>query len=192
MAPVEEHVLTDLDRSKEQFVAHFRKEVEDAAGNRRHAHDEMPIWAATEVLSFGTLSRMIEASGKSGVLEEIADSIGTSPATLPSQVRPFVHLRNRVAHCSKLWNHSVLDAPAINRNIATRAKKRHRSFSDQSVYRILVALDHIGSRSGVTEGWLERKVDPLLAASPLLAAGIATPRKYGEMDVSLLLGGAGD
>lgn len=186
--PVEAYALDDLDRSKEPFVAHFRKEVEDAAGNSHITYDEMPVWAAAEVFSFGTLSRMIEASAKSGVLGEVAESIGTSPATLPSQVRSIVYLRNRVAHCSKIWNHSVLDAPAINRNIATRAKKRHRPFSDHSIYRIFVALDHLGSQSGVTEGWLTRKIDPLLDANPLLAAGIATPRKYGEMSPSLLLG----
>ncbi|RTE47636.1 hypothetical protein DDD64_08530, partial [Actinotignum sanguinis] len=135
-------------------------------------------------MTFGALSRLIAASGESGVLDEIAKSLSTSRRTLPSQIRSFVYLRNRCAHCSKLWNHSVLDAPGLLPNIERRAKKTHGQFSPRSVYKIFVAMDELTSKVGIATGWLTHQIDPLLHSSPLLSAGIKTPARYGEFDVS--------
>lgn len=85
--PVEERILSDLDRSNDLFIAHYRDEIKQGALYKPEAYDRMPIWVAVEALSFGCLSRMITASAESGVLEGMADSLNTSRAVLPSQVR---------------------------------------------------------------------------------------------------------
>lgn len=176
----------DLDRSKEAFVAHYRDEIRAGSAYAAAAYARTPIWVAVEALSFGTLSRLIEASGKSGVLGAVADSMKVSPKTLPSQIRSFVYLRNRIAHCAKLWNHSVLDVPGLLPNISRRAKRAHGQFSDHSIYKILVALDDVASKTGITPDWLTRRVDPILKSNPLLAAGITSPQRYGGMPIELL------
>lgn len=183
---VEEHALANLDRSKESFVAHYRDEIRIGTRHTAGAYARMPIWVAVEAFSFGSLSRLIEASRQSGVLADLASSMGVSPATLPSQVRSYVYLRNRIAHCAKLWNHSVLDVPGLLSNISRRAKRNHRQFTDHSIYKIFVALDDVATKTGVAPGWLTKRVDPILDANPILAAGIATPAKYGEMPPELL------
>lgn len=185
---VEGHALANLDRSKEAFVTHYRDEIKTGSTYSVDAYARMPIWVAVEAFSFGSLSRLIEASGKSGVLQDLADSMNVSPATLPSQVRSFVYLRNRVAHCAKLWNHAVLDKPGLLPNISRRAKRKHRQFSDHSIYKILVSLDHIATKTGIQTDWLTRRVDPILAENDLLAAGIANPVRYGDMPLELLTG----
>lgn len=177
---IQEYPLADLDRSKESFVAHYRDDVKDGGRYSSRAYARMPIWVAVEAFSFGTLSRLVTASEKSGVLAAVAASMSVSPKTLPSQVRSFVYLRNRIAHCAKIWNHSVLDVPGLLPNVARRAKKNHRSFTDHSVYKILVALDYVAKSSGLVSDWLSTRVDPILEASPLLEGGITRPRKYGE------------
>lgn len=180
---VEEYALRDLDRSKEAFVAHYRENL--TAGD---PYDQMPIWAAVEAFSFGTLSRLIEASGQSGVLEAMADDMKIARSALGSQVRSFVYLRNRIAHHARLWNHSVLDAPKVMPNISRRAKKAHRPFDDRSIYKILVALDGVCTNSKLRANWLEEEIEPFLSEHPLLATGVATPRKYGHMSSTDLLG----
>ena len=185
---VEEYALRDLDRSKETFVAHYRKTREVRKGYSVNDYTDMPIWVAVEAFSFGTLSRLIEASGQSGVLATLADSMGVSRTYLPGQIRSFVYLRNRVAHCAKLWNHSVLDVPGLPSNISRRAQRHHRKFGDHSVYKIFIALDEVARRSGIAKNWLSERIDPVLDGNPLLAAGIATPKKYGEMSPELLSG----
>ena len=180
----EEHALNNLEHSKESFIAHYRDDIRIGNSYALEAYDRMPIWVAVEGMTFGALSRLIAASGESGVLDEIAKSLSTSRRTLPSQIRSFVYLRNRCAHCSKLWNHSVLDAPGLLPNIERRAKKTHGQFSPRSVYKIFVAMDELTSKVGIATGWLTHQIDPLLHSSPLLSAGIKTPARYGEFDVS--------
>lgn len=100
---VSDHVLRDLNRSKEAFVGRYRDngEVDNGVFTIAAYHD-LPVWVAVEVLSFGTLSRCVEASAGSGVLDDIAGSLNISKAILPGQIRSFVYLRNRIAHNARI------------------------------------------------------------------------------------------
>lgn len=178
---VEEHALSNLDRSKDAFVAHYRDDIKQGHTYKPEAYDRMPIWVAVEAISFGSLSRLIEASSESGVLDDIAESMNTSRKLLPGQVKSFVYLRNRVAHCARLWNHRVLDVPGLQPKTTRKIKKQYRNFSDHSIYKILVALDDIATRSKISNTWLRDTVEPILNKNPLLAQGIAQPARYGEM-----------
>ena len=185
--PVEERILSDLDRSNDLFVEHYRDEIKQGTRYKPEAYDRMPIWVAVEALSFGCLSRMITASGESGVLDDMAESLNTSRAVLPSQVRSFVYLRNRCSHYGRLWNTAVTDEPAMQKNTKRRIQRTYRSFDKHSAYQILAALHDLASRSGLCEDWLGTVIEPLLQANPLLAYGIATPKKYGEMPREVLI-----
>lgn len=185
--PVEEYVLDNLQRSKEAFVAHYRDDIREGRRFLPEAYSRMPIWVAVEAFSFTTLSRLIAASDGSGVLDDVAESLGTSRRLLPGQVRSFVYLRNRIAHCAQLWNHSVLDVPGLQPKRVRQVKQRNRNFGDHSVYKICIALDDLATRSGIRSGWLEERVEPLLIANPLLEHGICKPSRYGEMPRALLL-----
>ena len=186
--PVQERILSDLDRSNDQFVRHYRDEIKSGTSYLPRAYDRMPIWVAVEVLSFGTLSRMIHASGGSDVLDSIvAPPLSMSRSSFPSQVRSFVYLRNRCSHFNRLWNISVSDAPALNRNIANRIKRNYRTFDERSIYKILAVMHHFVQNAGICDDWLGVRIEPLLQANPLLAYGIATPKKYGEMPREVLI-----
>lgn len=183
----EEYALQNLDQSKEAFVAHYRDEIKQGTSYLPQAYERMPIWVAVEALSFGSLSRLIAASGESGVLDAIAASVSGSRRFLPGQVRSFVYLRNRIAHGARLWNHSVLDVPGMQPKRVRQIKKSYRQFSDSSIYKVLVALDEVADRSGIRSGWLKNTVEPILNVNDILAFGIATPAKYGEMPRSVLV-----
>lgn len=183
---IEDYILYNLNRSRENSIAHYRSEAADMPYGAE-AYSQMPIWVAVEVLPLGTLSRMIAASQESGVLAAMADSMNTSPARLPSQVRSFVYLRNRIAHCSRLWNHSVLDVPGLLPKTERRIK-RDRKFTNHSVYKVFAAMSDVATRAGLqgeTTDWLNARVNPILDANALLAAGICEPRKYGQFTEEL-------
>lgn len=184
---VEEHAMRSLDRSKEPFIAHYRDTGSEKPPYPPETYDRMPIWVAVEAFSFGSLSKLLEASKESGVLDAVAESISVSRKDLPSQIRSFVYLRNRIAHCAKLWNHAVLDKPSLQPAQIRRAK-RIRNFDDLSIYKILLAMDAMTKKTGIENNWLENKVHPVLEQSPLLGVGIATPRKYGQMSAKFLIG----
>lgn len=175
-------IVRDLNLSKEAFVQHYRAGSAFSGDNKFTAENytNLPSWVAVEALSFGTLSRCIEASELSGDISEIARSLGVAKKTFVSQVRSFVYLRNRCAHNLRLWNHSVLNPPKVNNNISNRAKRKYGTFGDRSVFRILVCLERVLSSSGVAKGWLDKRIMPLLDANPELKRGILTPHKYGD------------
>jgi putative uncharacterized protein (fragment) len=149
------------------------------------AYDALPVWVAVEALSFGTLSKCIQACEGSRVLEDMACALGVARAPLVSQVRSIVYLRNRLAHHARIWNHSVLDAPSVPMNVKRRAKKSYGAFEPRSVFAIFVAMDRLLTTSGLTSSWLSLEIFPLLTANPLAARGLMAPRKYGDMDLSL-------
>ncbi len=184
--PIEHYLLANLNRSQETFIAHYREDIKEEGRYTPEAYEHMPVWVAVEAFSFGNLSRVIQASRRAGVLDDLATSMNLSKRTLSSQVRSFVYLRNRIAHCAKLWNHSVFDVPGIQRNIVRRTKKNHYNFTDHSVYKIFVALNLVASASGLKTTWLSETVDPILRSNQLLAAGITNPVKYGQMPIELL------
>ncbi len=179
---VEQYVLRDLDRSKEKFVTHYRPKATARNSKGACTYEHMPIWAAVEAFTFGTLSRLIEASGDSGVLDTMAEEMKISRRYLPGQVRSFVYLRNRIAHCSRVWNHLVLEKPGMNRNVQRRAQKSYRNFADNSVYKICVALSDVASKTDIADNWLGNTIEPILQSNKLLAAGITHPAKYGDLN----------
>ena len=186
------HVLRDLNRSKEAFVGRYRddREVDDHGLFTVDAYRDLPVWVAAEVLSFGVLSRCVEASVNSGVLDDIAGSLNVSKAILPGQIKSLVYLRNRIAHHARIWNHSVLDAPALSgsrkgkRRIKKRIECKYGKFDPRSVYCVLVALDGLLERASIDGDWLQSEIAPRLAENRFLDRGIRSPRKYGEMDLS--------
>ncbi|WP_442862563.1 Abi family protein [Actinomyces sp. 432] len=184
---MEEHVLRDLDRSKEAYVSHYRDESKkDLQGKYpAEAYDHMPVWAVSEALSFGTLSRCIQACSGTPILDNIASSLGVARAPLANQIRSLAYLRNRIAHHARIWNHSVLDAPPLPMNIKRRAKQKYGNFEPRSIFTIFVIMDKLLTESEISNTWLHEDIWPRLKNSPLTTRGLLTPRKYGQMDLTV-------
>lgn len=87
-------------RSRETFVAHFRE--------RYGPH--LPVWVATEVMSFGVLSELYDAAPQTD-RERIALAFGLvrkdgrgDSALFANWLNHLRHVRNLCAHHSRLWN----------------------------------------------------------------------------------------
>ena len=134
----------DIGRSKEKFIKHFRPS--DAQSDDASTYNDVPIWAAVETWSFGTLSKCIERGGKDAnghprLESQVAESMGQRHVGFANRVRALVYLRNRCAHHDRLWNHSVLDAgPTLGKD---RKKTRGITgpFSSRSIVDIIASLD---------------------------------------------------
>lgn len=180
--PVTEAIYRDLERSKEPYVHHFRK-TDPQHPDAPPDFSDMPIWAAVEAMSFGTLSRCIERCADQDVPKQVAASLGVAWDGFQSQVKAFVYLRNRSAHHSRLWNHSVLDAPRLPNNLKSRAKRHHGQFDPRSVFTILVALDNMLTKAGASTTFLS-DATPLIDANPVFREGITKPHPPGRSAAS--------
>lgn len=130
--------IRDIQRSKERYILHYLSGNEDFSS--------LPIWTAVEAWSFGTLSKCIEMGDCGKFAAKVAGSIGVPKDGFAYRVRSLVYLRNRCAHHSRLWNHSVLDAGKTPNNVRSKAKRIAGNFEPRSVLDVVASLDDIVGR----------------------------------------------
>lgn len=131
-----ESCFKDIERSRERHILRY------TAGDRgAPSFTDLPVWSAVEAFSFGTLSKCIERGGQGTLGDAVATSLGIAKAGFPHRVRALVYLRNRCAHHSRLWNHSVIDAGPTPNNVRVKAKRRAGQFAPRSVLDAIASLD---------------------------------------------------
>jgi hypothetical protein len=74
---------------------------------------------------------------------DVASGLGVARAGFAYRVRALVYLRNRCAHHSRLWNHSVIDAGPTPNNVRAKAKRLAGQFTPRSVVDVIASLDDI-------------------------------------------------
>lgn len=93
-------IKNDVDRSKERHVRHHRKAGVAA----------VPLWVATEALSFGILSRMYGLLADESTQKKIAKRFGYDGGLFTSMgpnMRAVAVFRNVCAHHSRIWNRTI-------------------------------------------------------------------------------------
>jgi len=92
-------IKKELGRSNEKYLTHYR-----------NINEKVPIWAAVEVLSFGTISKMYSRWTNKNVLKEIGKSfrILKDYEHTAKILRSLVNLRNLCAHQSRIWNRRLI------------------------------------------------------------------------------------
>jgi abortive infection bacteriophage resistance protein len=147
--PTVEACLRDIERSNERHILRYRNSNGSASD-----YSDLPVWSAVEAWSFGTLSKCIERGAKGTLADAVATSLGVAKAGFAYRVRSLVYLRNRCAHHSRLWHHSVIDAGPTPNNVRVKAKKLAGQFEPRSVLDVVASLDDMLVRS--------RTADPVL------------------------------
>jgi abortive infection bacteriophage resistance protein len=95
----------EAERSSEAFVAHFRSTYQE--------YPDLPIWVITEIMSFGSLSKMYQGMWKQDQ-KAISGYYGLQPDVMGSWMHHMTYVRNLCAHHSRLWDRiwSVKPKPA--------------------------------------------------------------------------------
>jgi abortive infection bacteriophage resistance protein len=96
----------ELSRSNEECVMRYKSKNED-----------IPVWAAVEVLSFGTISKMYSRWQNKETVKKVSQSFKSLKEYehTANIVRSLVNLRNLCAHQARIWNRR-LTIPVIDRN----------------------------------------------------------------------------
>jgi len=153
---------TELDRSKERFVTHHRR-----------SGDPVPIWAAVEVLSFGTVSKTYGLLDDRAVRTGVSKSFGLpNPQFTASVIRSLVVLRNICAHHARLWNRVPdVPTPVLNR-YKTSDPQMYQTATPWSWFVMLAHLVDTIRRDDLysTELWGH------INAQPTLLSGYKNPR----------------
>lgn len=96
----------EIDRSNEIFITHFKTV---------YLEPFPPIWASSEIMSFGLLSRFYDNLKPMPLRKEIAAVYRLNDTVLESWIRHLTSLRNYAAHQARLWNRDFTITPVIPR-----------------------------------------------------------------------------
>lgn len=139
--PTVESCLRDIERSRERHILRYA-----VPGDRVPDFGELPVWSAVEAWSFGTLSKCIERGAQGSLADAVATSLGVAKAGFAYRVRALVYMRNRCAHHSRIWNHSIIDAGPTPNNVRVKAKRIAGQFGPRSALDVIASLDDIVDR----------------------------------------------
>ncbi len=101
------HARKETDRSHERFVEHFHTKYGDS-------HDDLPVWMATEIMSFGTVLTFYRGASHQ-VKQDVASAFGMPEAVFDSWLLTLNTARNICAHHGRLWNRENGVKPIIPR-----------------------------------------------------------------------------
>lgn len=103
---LQETIAKEFAHSKEDFVLHFK--------NKYHLEQHLPIWMATEILSFGPVVRMVTGADAK-TKDEIAKPFGVHARVFESWLLSLNYARNLCAHHCRLWNRWLDMTPSYPR-----------------------------------------------------------------------------
>ncbi|OFR88750.1 hypothetical protein HMPREF2863_10585 [Micrococcus sp. HMSC067E09] len=164
--PVDELIRDDLQRAKHPFISRHRD-----SGFR-----DLPVWAAVEVLSFGTLSKAIDYGVDERVRKNVAATWNISQKGFSSTLRSIAVLRNSCAHHSRLWNTVPTYLPELAVKPA-KAKRTWGQYETQSLMPVLIGLESFHVK--VSDSWsFAAELRELMEEDATFAAGLRKPSIY--------------
>jgi abortive infection bacteriophage resistance protein len=143
----------ELDRSKEDFVAHYRN---------KYGMQRPPIWAVCEAMSFGLLSRFYENIKRDGDKKQIASTYSLSIDNLKSLLEHCVYIRNLCAHHSRLWNRRFTITVGLPKSCPASVIPNLHPKEDRRIYNTIVLLIHMLSVIEPASTWSSRLTTQLV------------------------------
>lgn len=159
--------------SDEAFVAHFRDKYED----------RMPIWALTEIMELGHLSRLY--GGLTNVLATEIATVYAAPSkrVMSSWIASLNYVRNVAAHHARIFNRKLVTAPKrpSKGHVPLLDHLRDEESSKQvfGLYNALAVMAYLLRTIDSNSGWTGRVVE-LIGSFP--RAGHLTQQSIGVPD----------
>lgn len=143
-------ICSEIGRSHDVFIKH----------NFINHDGKIPLWAAVEVLSFGTLSRIIKNlnTGSGSAFAKLSsyykfkskkgNMVTPSNSTLTSWIKSLVILRNTCAHNARIYNKPFNITPEI-----IKADKVIPQPSHSGLYELVLAMKYLRPDNSSWEGF---------------------------------------
>jgi len=118
----------DINQSKEVFIKHH---------NESYQGEEIPVWAAFEVVSFGNLIRALNGLKSADIRRDLAAGLNLHPDFLTGALKHLSYVRNICAHHARLWNRTpTVKMPhltAVNHPLYKRFQKTNLASTAQTL-----------------------------------------------------------
>ena len=141
-----ETLYKELERSNELFIKHFSYTYQEKFP---------PIWASSEIMSFGLLSRFYDNLKPMPLRKAIASVYAINDELLESWIRHLTSIRNYAAHQARIWNRDFTIIPAIPKSDSV--PNRHL-FNPETrrLYNGLLIISHLLQVIAPENNWRKR------------------------------------
>ncbi len=138
--------ISELEReirrnSRSPFIRNFRNNYENG---------KIPFYAALEVSSFGTLSKIYK-NLKNEDKNEIAKFYGVEYFYFESFIENFAHIRNICAHYGRLYNVRISKSPKLYK------KYRNQNVSNNTLFASILSLKLVTNERVYNDFYIELK-----------------------------------
>lgn len=146
----------EIERSKEPFIEHYRTTYD---------HPPLPpIWATSEVMSFGQLSQWFKKIKTRSNRQLIAKSYNLDEKFLRSFLHHLTHVRNITAHHGRLWNRRFTITMALPQDPAELASMLNTE-ADRYVGNTVIVLGYLLKVISPGTTWPQRMRQLIAGAS---------------------------
>jgi abortive infection bacteriophage resistance protein len=143
-----ERVDEETDRSREQFVRHFRTKYGDA-------HRHLPVWMVTEVMTFGTILTFFRGCSHH-VKKAVATLFQVPAKVFDSWLLTLNAVRNICAHHGRLWNRELGVKPLIPLPPTYPDWHAPVEVDNNRVFAVLTICRHCLQNVAPQSGWADR------------------------------------
>jgi abortive infection bacteriophage resistance protein len=141
----------ETERSKDTFIIHYKAKY---SGPKRP-----PVWMASELMSFGLLSRWYALLKEPKDRQAVATPFGLDEVVFVPAVQQISNIRNTCAHHGRLWNRSLKATLKLpKRNPPDLANALNRAANDR-LYNSLAFLKHLLDHADPGHNWGQRLID---------------------------------
>jgi abortive infection bacteriophage resistance protein len=154
---------SEISQSKEEFVRHYRLKYTSEV--------HLPIWMLTELMPFGTLSKMTEGVKKS-LRKQIAKDFEISQSQLTSWMETLTYIRNICAHHGRLWNRELSLKPELTR------EWKAAGISNTRIYCVFLVLAHFLHFASPRSRWKDMLMMTIFENPHIDLAAMGFPAKW--------------
>jgi len=142
------YLKESLDVSDSNFVQHFKENYTDVYP---------PIWASSEIMTFGLLSRFFENIKSFSLRKKICSIYGFQNDIMDGIMEHLTYVRNVCAHHSRLWNKKLKKRIAIPKNkpagLSESMLEKPNEFQQDKIYNTLIVIIHFLSKIKPNSEW---------------------------------------
>ena len=155
--------------SSDKFVSHFR--------TKYHKEIHLPIWMATELMSFGFLSHLYGGLAPA-IKREIAKDFDINYFVLRSWLHTLSYVRNICAHHGRLWNRELAISPQIPNDVR---RWSYLGIDNRRCYAIIVLVQDLLDRISQSQCYRDPFVLHLLNSNAMQLAGMRVPTDWSTL-----------
>lgn len=128
------NIEEEMEAPEEPFLKHYKKNYEPI---------QPPSWMMTEIISFGTLSRMFENLQSSEEKEKICNTFNLTKKHLTSWLHCLSFIRNRCAHHARLIYNRFTITPSLPAKRSRQFLKEADDVDNNSLYAVLCCIQYL-------------------------------------------------